>query len=65
MGLFVGAYDEVASPADCEWLREQLPNIVHYKEYEVGHIGLILSEEMPHLADMITLLDSVSISNRE
>ena len=31
IALFVGAYDEVTSPADCEWLREQLTNLVHYK----------------------------------
>lgn len=45
--LICGTADLLASPTDSAWLRDELSreNIVHYKEYGCGHIGLIMPKD--------------------
>ena len=32
--MFVGKQDALATPVDCQWAKEQLKNVVHYKELD-------------------------------
>jgi hypothetical protein len=60
IGMFVGKYDLVASPTDCQWIRDQLPSdtLVHYKEYDAGHSTLLLGKDMsPFVDDAMNLIE--------
>jgi hypothetical protein len=45
--LICGTADLLASPIDSAWLKDELikENIVHYREYGCGHIGLIMPKD--------------------
>lgn len=44
VNMFCGQYDGMVSKPDYDWLRDQLRlnnNCKFYKDYEMGHLGLI------------------------
>ena len=49
IGLFVGSEDELADAEDNVWASQQLAKtLVHYKEYELGHLGFLAGKDMSY-----------------
>jgi len=59
IGLFVAKNDLIADLTDCQWIRDSLnqDTLVHYKEYQGGHVSLILGKDMtPFSVDAMDLI---------
>ena len=59
IGLFFGQGDLFVSPGDYVWLKDQLRkknNCAFFKEYDLGHIGLVIPKEKSIFMDMLALL---------
>ena len=60
--MMVGADDQLASPGDSEWLRNQLESrkkkVIFYKEYsEMGHLTFLLPDQiLPYYNDTIDFI---------
>lgn len=49
IAMFVGADDELASPIDARWTRDQLGDaVVHYQEQPGGHISFNIGKDMTY-----------------
>ena len=46
--MFVGTSDHLADPKDNQWLKTQVKNLVHYKEYDMGHMTFLLAKDMSY-----------------
>lgn len=50
IALFCGIKDRLASKEDYQWTRDQLgSNVVFYKEYDLGHLGLMCPADKGHI----------------
>ena len=54
--MFVGEKDELANVEDNRWAKTQLKTVVHYKEYNVGHIGFFINKDMSYFNDVMSLM---------
>lgn len=58
IGLFCGNSDLLVSPGDYLWLRDELKkgrNCTFFREYDLGHLGLVIPEEKTIFWDMLAL----------
>lgn len=47
IAMFVGTADKLANVEDNHWLRDRLgDNVIHYGEYELGHLSFMLAQDM-------------------
>jgi len=50
----------LASPEDYKWLKTELDqddsSVVHYKEYDLGHLAFILPHDTFYFSDLLPLL---------
>jgi len=44
--MFVGLDDELADPQDNEVSELEIPSLVFYKEYKLGHLSFMLARDM-------------------
>ena len=59
IGLFFGTGDLLVASDDYFWLRDQLMqknNCAFFKEYDLGHIGLVIPKDRQIYMDMLALL---------
>lgn len=59
IGLFFGKTDLFVAPDDYFWLRDQLVaknNCAYFKDYDLGHMGLVIPKEKTIFMDMLALL---------
>lgn len=55
--LITGSKDLLATPQDSQWLNEQLGNnVVHFEEYELGHMSFLLAYDMKFFHDVVVAL---------
>ena len=62
IGLFCGKGDHFVAPQDYIWLRDELSkenNCKYFKEYDLGHLGLVIPKEKTIFLDMLALLQNV------
>lgn len=58
IGLFFGKGDLLVSTGDYEWLRDELlkrKNCCFYKEYDLGHLGLVMPKDRTLFYDILAL----------
>ena len=58
IAMFCGKEDMVVSPDDYHWLKEELmvkENIRYFKEYDLGHMGLLIPNERTVHYDMLAV----------
>ena len=56
IALFCGSLDQLASPEDYKWLRDQLINtdsLVYFKEFKLGHMGLLMPPNNNHFFEIL------------
>ena len=46
--MFVGIKDELATVEDNRKAASEMKTIVHYKEYELGHLSFMVSKDMTY-----------------
>lgn len=57
IAMFVGTKDLLATVEDNRWAKTQIKSVVHYGEYEVGHLGFMVSKDMTYFTnDVIKVL---------
>lgn len=49
--MFVGTKDELADLVDNRWAKTQLNTIVHYKEYDIGHMGFFVAKDFTYFTE--------------
>ena len=54
--MFVGEKDELANVEDNRWAKTQLKTVVHYKEYNIGHIGFFINKDMSYFNDVMSVI---------
>lgn len=58
IALFSGLGDKIATPKDVYWLKEQLGNnVILHNEYDLGHIGFIMANDMSWFNDVVNILE--------
>ncbi|CDW83495.1 ab-hydrolase associated lipase region family protein [Stylonychia lemnae] len=45
VAMFVGTKDELANTIDNRWAKDQIKSIVHYKEYNLGHLSFFFAKD--------------------
>eukprot|EP00347_Sterkiella_histriomuscorum_P000964 403373853 len=60
VALFIGKYDTLATPVDNEMNKGKIKQLIHYKEYELDHLGFILAKDMTYFKEVISVLDQVN-----
>jgi len=58
IALFTGKEDLLVSPGDYTWLRDELAqknNCAFFKEYDLGHLGLMAPKDKTIVLDMLAL----------
>ena len=56
IALFCGKTDQLASKGDYMWVREQLlDTLCYFKEFNLGHLGLLVPKDRQHFFDMLEL----------
>lgn len=59
VGMYVGKYDELATPKDAKWEADQMQSTVFYKEYaELDHDAFFAGKDMSYLNDLIDQLNT-------
>mmetsp|Transcript_29274 Transcript_29274/g.38984 ORF Transcript_29274/g.38984 Transcript_29274/m.38984 type:complete len:96 (+) Transcript_29274:947-1234(+) len=56
--MFCGREDLLVSPEDYTWLRDELMeggNVSYFKEYDLGHMGVIIPKDRTPLYDMLAV----------
>lgn len=59
IGLFCGKTDYHVMPGDYHWLRDSLKknnNLAYFKDYNLGHTGLLIPKDKTVFYDMLALL---------
>ena len=68
IAIFGGKEDLLVSPGDYTWLRDELStqnNCKYFKEYDLGHLGLIAPKDKTIFDDMLALTaESISDSSK-
>lgn len=59
VAMFVGRYDTLATPLDNLENRSRIKRLVHYKEYELDHLGFILAKNMTYFQEVIAVIDQM------
>lgn len=55
--MFVGTSDELADPIDNELSDTEIPSIIFYKEYNLGHLSFMIARDMSFFTvDVMNLL---------
>jgi len=50
--MFVGADDELATPADARWTRDQIGEaVVHYQEQPGGHLSFNIGKDATYFSE--------------
>lgn len=58
--MFVGKFDTLATPLDNAEVKTKIKNLVHYKEYELDHLGFILAQNMTYFKEVIAVIDKMT-----
>lgn len=58
IAMFVGKSDELADPVDNEVAKREIPSLVFYEEYRLGHLAFMIARDMSWFTeDAMSLLD--------
>ena len=59
IAIIAGAKDRLSTVQDARWAKEKLFKVlVHYKEYELGHLSYFISKDMTYFSkDVMRLLE--------
>lgn len=56
IALLCGVKDQLSSPPDYKWLRDQLSHtLCYYKEYDFGHLGFLMPPDKRIFFDILEL----------
>jgi hypothetical protein len=61
IALVCGRLDMLSSPEDYLWLKEEFlrsKTLVYFKEFELGHLGILMPKERTHFYEMLELMKS-------
>jgi len=65
IAMFVGQYDDLAVPADCEKTRDTVANTVHYQVYpDMDHSSFTVGKTMSFFKDAITLVEKYNTGSK-
>ena len=67
IAMLCGIGDHLVAPEDYTWLKDELVkenNCSYFKEYDLGHLGLVIPKEKTIFMDMLALLENFSDSDR-
>ena len=57
IALLCGSKDQLSSPGDFRWLRDQLgQTLCYYKEYDFGHLGFLIPPDKRIFFDILELV---------
>ena len=59
VAVIAGSQDRLSTVQDARWAKEKLFKVlVHYKEYDLGHLSYFISKDMTYFSkDVIRLLE--------
>jgi pimeloyl-ACP methyl ester carboxylesterase len=63
--IFVGSQDTMSSPADSEWLREAIPNVIEFNTYDYECLTFVVGRYMGYLNDLQRILDEYTTVSSE
>lgn len=56
IAMFVGTSDQLATVDDNRWAKTQLKTVVHYGEYNLGHMSFMVAKDMSYFNDVMRIL---------